>query len=337
MPCSARRCGSAHRLPLPPRPDDPDDRDAALAYLGITHSHPDWLVARWLDRYGFDAAERWVRFNNEPPPLTLRANRAARRRASSCSDRSRADGIETEPTPLRAGRPRRHRRQSAAAAARRLVRRPGRSVAARAARRRRAARRARARSLRVARRQDDGDGGRHGRRAASLVACDVRARRMRLLRDTVRASGAQHVRVVQVPASGPLPFAADRSIACSSMRPARASAPSGAIPTSAGGARGATCRAWRSRQVRAARRAPRPSSRRAAVWSTPPARASRRRTSASSSAFLDGHPSSRSSTCAASRRDLAAAARRPRHAANAAVRARARGVLRRGAWCVATG
>ena len=41
------------------------DRAAALAYLGITHSHPDWLVARWLDRHGFDAAERWVRFNND--------------------------------------------------------------------------------------------------------------------------------------------------------------------------------------------------------------------------------------------------------------------------------
>src|SRR5262245_58407512 len=38
-----------HQLPLPFRPADPSNRDAALAYLGITHSHPDWLVARWLD------------------------------------------------------------------------------------------------------------------------------------------------------------------------------------------------------------------------------------------------------------------------------------------------
>ena len=51
----------------------PGDRESALAYLGITHSHPDWLVARWLTRYGFDDTERWVRFNNEAPPLTIRA------------------------------------------------------------------------------------------------------------------------------------------------------------------------------------------------------------------------------------------------------------------------
>ena len=72
-------------------------RDAALAYLGITHSHPEWLVARWLDRYGFDAAERWVRFNNDTPPLTLRANtlRSTREEVAAALG---ADGVETEPT-----------------------------------------------------------------------------------------------------------------------------------------------------------------------------------------------------------------------------------------------
>lgn len=69
-------------LPLPPRPALADDRPrsgtpehtAALDYLSITHSHPRWLAARWLDRYGFTTAERWTRFNNEPAPLTLRVN-----------------------------------------------------------------------------------------------------------------------------------------------------------------------------------------------------------------------------------------------------------------------
>src|SRR4030095_10427252 len=64
-----------HTLPLPARPADPANRDAALAYLGITHSHPACLVARWLDRYGFESAERWVQFNNDTPSLTLRVNR----------------------------------------------------------------------------------------------------------------------------------------------------------------------------------------------------------------------------------------------------------------------
>lgn len=63
------------RLPLPERPDIPDDRDAALNYLAITLSHPRWLAARWLDRYGFAATEAWLQFNNRPAPLTIRANR----------------------------------------------------------------------------------------------------------------------------------------------------------------------------------------------------------------------------------------------------------------------
>ena len=62
-------------LPLPPRPADPADRDAALDYLSVTLSHPRWLAERWLDRLGFDAAEAWMQFNNTPAPLTLRANR----------------------------------------------------------------------------------------------------------------------------------------------------------------------------------------------------------------------------------------------------------------------
>src|SRR5258705_13271108 len=64
-----------HKLPLPSRPTNLNDRASALAYLGVTHSHPDWLVSRWFDRYGFEAAEQWVQFNNPAPLLTLRVNR----------------------------------------------------------------------------------------------------------------------------------------------------------------------------------------------------------------------------------------------------------------------
>ena len=58
--------------PLPKRPDNAADREAALDYLSVTLSHPRWLVARWLDRVGFEATERWCRFNNTPPDITLR-------------------------------------------------------------------------------------------------------------------------------------------------------------------------------------------------------------------------------------------------------------------------
>src|SRR2546423_3577991 len=66
---------SRNELPLPPRPADPVDREAALDYLATTLSHPRWLAARWLDRLGFDRAEQWMQFNNQAAKLTLRANR----------------------------------------------------------------------------------------------------------------------------------------------------------------------------------------------------------------------------------------------------------------------
>jgi len=40
----------------------------------------------------------------------------------------------------------------------------------------------------------------------AIVASDVRPKRLDLLRETIRASGAPNVRVVRVPPSGPLPF-----------------------------------------------------------------------------------------------------------------------------------
>src|SRR6185436_9283605 len=66
------------KLPLPPAPAaetigsiplDAAAREAALDYLSVTLSHPRWLAARWLDRYGFEAATRWEQFNNAAAPL----------------------------------------------------------------------------------------------------------------------------------------------------------------------------------------------------------------------------------------------------------------------------
>ena len=61
-------------LPLPVHPATFEDREAVLDYLSITLSHPRWLAARWLDRYGFEDTETWMRFNNSPAPLTIRVN-----------------------------------------------------------------------------------------------------------------------------------------------------------------------------------------------------------------------------------------------------------------------
>ena len=44
-------------------------------YLGIIQSHPNWLVRRWIQRYGFDDAQKLCESNNKRPPITLRRNK----------------------------------------------------------------------------------------------------------------------------------------------------------------------------------------------------------------------------------------------------------------------
>jgi 16S rRNA (cytosine967-C5)-methyltransferase len=60
------------KLTLPPRPEHGAGRGEAVAYLSQTLSHPEWLVSRWLDRHPLDDVERWCRFNNGPPDVTVR-------------------------------------------------------------------------------------------------------------------------------------------------------------------------------------------------------------------------------------------------------------------------
>jgi 16S rRNA (cytosine967-C5)-methyltransferase len=86
------------RLHLPPRPpaDAPDA--ARLAYLSVTLSHPAWLAARWMARVGFEAAEAWCRFNNQPPPLTVRS--LGRLAPPDLLARVRAAGIDAVPAPF---------------------------------------------------------------------------------------------------------------------------------------------------------------------------------------------------------------------------------------------
>lgn len=51
----------------------PSEKDTARR-LSILYSHPEWLVRRWLARYGMDATENLLRSNNVPAPLTIRTN-----------------------------------------------------------------------------------------------------------------------------------------------------------------------------------------------------------------------------------------------------------------------
>lgn len=58
---------------LPGRPGPDASKAQQRRYLSITLSHPEWLVERWLTRFGFEAAEAWCQFNNESPAVTIRS------------------------------------------------------------------------------------------------------------------------------------------------------------------------------------------------------------------------------------------------------------------------
>jgi 16S rRNA (cytosine967-C5)-methyltransferase len=85
-------------LPLPPKARASDPRERQLRYLTITLSHPSWLVERWLDRYGYEATERWCLFNNTPPTVTVRS--AGRLAPADMLQRLAEAGVEAEPAPF---------------------------------------------------------------------------------------------------------------------------------------------------------------------------------------------------------------------------------------------
>ena len=191
-------------VPLPPRPPSQAPRDAVLDYLTVTLSHPRWLAARWFDRVGLDRAEAWMRFNNEPAVLTVRANRFRTDRETLLVRLQDAE-IDAEPTrfaPDGVRILRGHVRDRAERGdlvvqdeASQLVallagESPGPLVLDTCA----------------------SPGGKTTAIAATVsvdervIACDVRDRRMALLRRTVATTGAANVRLVQADLTKPLPF-----------------------------------------------------------------------------------------------------------------------------------
>ena len=44
------------------------------AYLAVNYSHPEWLIKRWLSRYGKDKTIEICKINNLPPKVFLRIN-----------------------------------------------------------------------------------------------------------------------------------------------------------------------------------------------------------------------------------------------------------------------
>jgi 16S rRNA (cytosine967-C5)-methyltransferase len=208
---------SRDRLPLPTRPpagagSGPADAgrytEQALDYLSVTLSHPRWLVARWLDRYGFDATEAWLTFNNGPAPLALRTNPLKTDRAALVTDLATSGvGVESaryapDALIVTAGSALQTR---AAAEGHFLVQDEASQLVAMMA------------GVRPNQAVLDtcaAPGGKATAFAAAmngrgtLVAADARGGRIRLLRDTLARAGASAVRVVQADLLQPAPFAA---------------------------------------------------------------------------------------------------------------------------------
>jgi 16S rRNA (cytosine967-C5)-methyltransferase len=194
-------------LPLPPPPANPGDREAALDFLSVSLSHPRWLAARWHDRFGFDVAATWMRFNNQAPAITLRANRLH----TSRDDLQRAlaaQGVATHPARyapdaliVDEGNPLRLRSTDHVCdfvvqdEASQLVvllagTSPGHHVLDTCAS-------PGGKTTALAALRGPGD---------QLVACDVRGRRMELLEKTLVEGGVTRVQLVQADLLTPLPF-----------------------------------------------------------------------------------------------------------------------------------
>lgn len=181
-------------------------RDDLVDHLAVVHSHPAWLVARWVERYGAAEAERWLQFNNDPATLTLAANRLLTTR-DELIRRLRAEAISAEPTALAphgiAIREGRALSSSTFAEGYCVVQDEASQIVPELVR------------ARAGQRVLDlcaSPGGKTIALAAQcaaaglVVATDVRPKRVRLLAATVARCRATNVRIAQVPARGTLPF-----------------------------------------------------------------------------------------------------------------------------------
>lgn len=52
----------------------PDKKAKPVEYLALQFSHPDWLVARWFERFNFERMQTMLEANQQPPPLFIRVN-----------------------------------------------------------------------------------------------------------------------------------------------------------------------------------------------------------------------------------------------------------------------
>lgn len=182
-------------------------RDRLNEHLAVVHSHPQWLVDRWLTRYGEQSTEQWLRFNNQPALMCLATNQWLGDRDALAHELAAAQ-VTTTPTSR---------------AAQGLYVTEGRVLSTKAFEEGRFVIQDEASQLigELAAPPAGGSaldlcaspGGKTLALSAavgpsgSVTACDVRPSRVRVLKKTVTRCRVENVRILQVPADGPLPFA----------------------------------------------------------------------------------------------------------------------------------
>lgn len=79
-------------LTLPSAEDDP------VVALSVDTSHPEWMVRRWTEQYGTDLVRPFMLANNEPAPLSGRAN-LLRCSVEGLVARLHEEGVPATPSP----------------------------------------------------------------------------------------------------------------------------------------------------------------------------------------------------------------------------------------------
>ena len=77
-----------------------EDAPVDAAALANRHSHPPWLVERWIARFGYEETRRLLAWNDRHPRLVLQPARAS---LADLERRWAAAGVATEPAPYGAG------------------------------------------------------------------------------------------------------------------------------------------------------------------------------------------------------------------------------------------
>ena len=194
------------KLRWPERPTDAAGAAAMAGYFSVVHSHPEWLVSRWIARYGAADTERWLIFNNHAPALCLVPNRTLASR-EALEEELKSDAVDTQ-------------RTTRASHGLQVIN--GQALGTRAFREGRCLVQDEASQLiseLVGTERGDrildlcaSPGGKTVAMAADLgpsgliVATDVRRHRLRVLTDTLGRCRITRARVVQVPSTGGLPF-----------------------------------------------------------------------------------------------------------------------------------